>query len=214
MSIRGLNQGENPDIIIVGLGNPGKEYENTRRNIGFKVMDYLNSEATDARGFKKELYSSLVDKCVLGFYVVYMLKPQMYIGNSGYAVRDILSRYIYTSRKVIVIHDDSNMPVGHFKLEKDAEDCDHIGIKSIKEYLNTNKIMHIRVGIGKVPKNCNTNDFVLSSFSEDEEKLINQRFPLIKETILHVLKYDVDTAMKVFNPIGRNNKKRLLWKVF
>ena len=106
MALFGVNPGEYLDYVIVGLGNPGECYEYTIHNIGFKFIDYLQAQTDTNRGCKRKLHYSLVDKCVLNNNVVYMVKPQTYMNNSGMAVQDILRYYKLKPAKLIVLHDD------------------------------------------------------------------------------------------------------------
>ena len=93
MRFYGVNPGEHPDYIVVGLGNPGQEYENTRHNIGFKIADYIDDNSSMGRGCKRKLHSALIDKCVFAGYVIYIVKPQTFMNNSGMAVRSVMDYF-------------------------------------------------------------------------------------------------------------------------
>ena len=109
MRFDNVNPGEHPEYIIAGLGNPGQRYERTRHNIGYDVADYLDSVCFGSRGIKRMLHSSLCDKCVLDGYIVYIIKPQTFMNNSGMSVKDVLNYYRMDPSQLIVIHDDTKV---------------------------------------------------------------------------------------------------------
>ena len=207
MAIKGVNPGELPDYIIVGLGNPGQRYDKTRHNIGFRVIDYLDSQSLTARGCKRMLHHSLVDKCVLDNYVVYLVKPQTYMNNSGLAVQDIMHYYRMKPSQLIVVHDDITLPVGHFKIKRGGSAGGHNGIKSIIEYLKTDDFIHIKVGIGKKPDEWELSNYVLSKFTDNENKVIGDKLPEIKDAVSCIFNYNLEKAMSLYNPIGANKGK-------
>lgn len=204
MRIDGINPGEHPDYFIVGLGNPGQRYENTRHNIGFKIADYIDSECMLSRGCKRMLHSSLTDKCVLDGTVVYIIKPQTFMNNSGIAVEDLISYYGVSTKQLIVIHDDITLPSGNFKIKFGGSAGGHNGVKSIIDHLGTDKFTRIKVGVGQKPKEWDLANYVLSKIPEDEYKLISKRFVDIKEAVSCIINYNIEKAMTVFNPIGAN----------
>lgn len=197
-----INPGENAEYIIVGLGNPGKNYENTRHNIGFKIIDYIDENAMLSRGCKKMMHCALTDKCVVDGRVVFLVKPQTYMNNSGMAVKDVMFYYKLPTSKLIVIHDDITLPVGHFKIKKGGSAGGHNGIKSIIEHLGTNDFIHIKVGIGKKPTEWELANYVLGRIPEDEFTLMKSKFETIKEAISTIFNYGLEKAMNQYNPIG------------
>ena len=152
MRIQGVNPGEHPEYIVVGLGNPGPRYENTRHNVGFKVLDYIDQNSMSGRGIKRSLHYSLTDKVVLDGYICYLVKPQTYMNNSGLAVRDVLDYYRMSPEQLIVIYDDIALPVGNFRIRKSGSAGGHNGMKSIIQHLGTSDFIRIRVGVGEKPE--------------------------------------------------------------
>ncbi len=206
MRIQGVNPGEHPEYIVVGLGNPGPRYENTRHNIGFKVLDYIDENSMLGRGIKRSLPYSLTDKVVLDGYVLYLVKPQTYMNNSGLAVKDVLNYYRMSPEQLIVIYDDISLPVGNFRIRKSGSAGGHNGMKSIIDHLGTSNFTRIRVGIGNKPEGWDLADYVLSKIPEHEYKLMSQNFDYIKRAISCIFNHGIERAMSVYNPIGSNKQ--------
>ena len=207
MRIEGVNPGEHPEYIVVGLGNPGSRYEETRHNIGFKFVDYLDKEADLGRGIKRALHYSLTDKVVLDGYIVYLVKPQTYMNNSGSAVKDVLNYYKMSPKQLIVVYDDISLPVGNFRIRKTGSAGGHNGMKSIIEHLGTKDFVRIRIGVGNKPEQWDLADYVLSRFPENESKVINANFEYIKNAISHMFQFGIDRTMAIYNSVGSNNGK-------
>ncbi|MBE6692815.1 MAG: aminoacyl-tRNA hydrolase [Ruminococcaceae bacterium] len=201
----GINRGMSPDYIIVGLGNPGPKYENTRSNIGFKVIDYLNNDSMMNFGCRKAKHSSLTDKCVLEDNVVLYLKPQMYISNSGMAVEDALDYYRMKSKQLVVIHDDLLLPSGCFEIVKGGDMSAHKGLSSIVEYLGKDDFIRIKVGVGLKPEECELSRYVLEIIPEDEYKKISSKFPSIRDAFTYMFYYGLEESIRIFNPLGMEN---------
>ncbi len=204
-----IYSGDNIDYIIVGLGNPGKIYENTRHNIGFKALDYVNAQCDSGRGCKRMLHSSLTDKCSLDGHTVYMAKPQTYMNNSGMAVVEIMRYYKVRPNKLIVIHDDIALPVGHFKIKKGGGAGGHNGLKSIIQHMGTDDFIRIRIGVGEKPEGRDLANYVLGKIPENENKLISDRFSAIYNAIAYIMNNDINRAMTAFNCVcGQLNIKK------
>ncbi|MBO5869999.1 MAG: aminoacyl-tRNA hydrolase [Clostridia bacterium] len=199
-----VNPGEHPEYIIVGLGNPGQRYENTRHNIGFKVVDYIDSRSAVSRGCKRMLHSSLCDKCVLDGYIIYNVKPQTFMNNSGMAVQDVMSYYKMSPKQLIVIHDDITLPAGEFRVKNGGSAGGHNGLKSIIQHIGTNAFIRIRVGVGVKPAEWDMSKYVLSKITDEEFALISDKFELIKKAVSSVFNYGIEHTLKVYNLIGAN----------
>ena len=194
-----VNPGEHPEYIIVGLGNPGQRYERTRHNIGFDVADYLDSVCANSRGIKRMLHSSLCDKCVLDGYIVYIVKPQTFMNNSGMSVKDVMSYYRMRPSQLIVIHDDTKIKLGEFKIKTGGSASGHNGIKSIIEHLRTDNFIRIRVGVGEKPEQFDMSKYVLSRLTDNEYKSIQSQFNRIKIAISCIFNYGIDRAIEFYN---------------
>ena len=195
MKIKGVS----PDYIIVGIGNPGTRYENTRRNIGFHIVDYLSSKSMLGFGCRRLQHSALTEKCVLDSNVVYYVKPQTYISNSGMAVKDVLEFFNMSGKHLIVIHDDTTLPIGKFKIIKGGDPIEHKGISSIVEHLGTNDFIRIRVGIGTNPPEIDLNSYVLGIIPDDEYAILSDVFSSIREALTYMFYYGLDECMRIFN---------------
>ncbi len=164
--------------LIVGLGNPGKEYENTRHNLGFMAVDHLMD---DARRFTADACTSLSTgkgkyqlwKCLPGGLRSPWLvaKPQTYMNLSGEAVGHICNFYNLDAEQVLVVHDELDLPLGRMKFKTGGGLAGHNGLKSIAQHLGTRDFHRLRLGIGK-PEHANTAGYVLSKFSGEEPRLV------------------------------------------
>ncbi len=153
--------------IIVGLGNPGIKYQNTRHNAGFKVMDAL-ADLCNVE-FTQEKFSSLFAKTKIQGEDVILLKPQTYMNNSGFALRSCLDFYKASPKDVLVIYDDIDLPVGKIRLRQKGSAGGHNGIKSVIQCIFTSDFDRIRVGISRDAR-IKIIDWVLTNFKAEEQK--------------------------------------------
>ncbi len=203
MRFTGVNPGEDPDYIVVGLGNPGARYQRTRHNIGFEMIDYIDQNSKYSSGCKRNLHSALVGKCVLDGNVVFMVKPQTFMNNSGMSVADVMNYYGKRNlSKLIVIHDDITLDSGKFKLKFGGSAGGHNGVKSIIEHLRSTDFIRVKVGIGKKPEGWDLADHVLSKIPYEEYKLMSERFKYIQKAISCTMNYSLEYAMGIYNKIG------------
>ena len=151
--------------VIVGLGNPGREYANTRHNLGFMVVDELGRRAGATSG-KSRFKADLLETTVQGLRLV-MVKPQTFMNLSGHAVRETLQWYKVPKTNVLVIVDDLDLPFGTIRLRGNGSHGGHNGLRSIFEQLGSNDVPRLRIGIGRGHGVAVTQ--VLSRFSPEEE---------------------------------------------
>ena len=153
--------------IIVGLGNPGKEYENTNHNAGYMVLDKLAGEFS-AKFSKKGCDSELAEIYEGGEKVI-LAKPLTYMNNSGIAVKGLVKKYkINPSEELVIIADDFDIQEGEIKIKKQSGNTTHNGIKSIKYELQTNEFIRVKISIGSKPQFMDTADFVLSKIKNEK----------------------------------------------
>lgn len=156
--------------LIVGLGNPGKQYEETRHNIGFKVIDKLvekwNIPLNEAK------FQSLFGKGMVNGEKVIILKPMTYMNLSGEAVRAIMDYYQISHENLLVIYDELDLPPGKIRLRYKGSAAGHNGIKSIIKLIGTKEFNRIRIGIGKPHPGVEVVDYVLGKFTNDEKPLM------------------------------------------
>ena len=172
--------GLNKTVLVVGLGNPGKEYESTRHNIGFQCLDNLikNIEGFSDLVNKKDLKCHL-SMAQLGDKRVIAIKPTTFMNNSGQAVMSVINYYKIDPNNLVVIHDELDIGFGQIRTRVGGSDAGHNGIKSISQSLGEDNYGRIRVGIGPKPDNIDASDFVLKKFSKEET---NELTNLYKES--------------------------------
>lgn len=158
--------------LIVGLGNPGKEYEDTRHNIGFKVVDFFAKRM----GIRVDRYKdqALIGEFSHGGEKVWVIKPQTFMNLSGQAVGSIARWYKVNPENILVIYDDLDLPIGKLRVRATGSAGGHNGIKSLIAHLQTEDIPRIRVGVGRPAAGMEAADYVLSGFLPTEWELINQ----------------------------------------
>ena len=184
---------------IVGLGNPGLQYENTRHNVGFMTIDYLaNKYDIDVR---KSKFKSLYGQGEISGHKVMLIKPQTYMNNSGEAVRELRDFYKFDIDKLIVIYDDIDIDFGTIRIRKKGSAGSHNGMKSIIYQIQDDQFPRIKVSIGKKPEKWDLANFVLSGFSKEEAKILEDEIRIAAEAIEIILKDDLDKAMNKCNSI-------------
>ena len=184
--------------LIVGLGNPGKEYAATRHNIGFITLDRLAQQ--EHFDIKKIKFKSLVCDTVLAGKRCMMMKPSTFMNNSGEAVGECARFYKIPPEHILVIYDDINFDPGVMRIRKKGSDGGHNGMKSIIYHLNSNAFPRIRMGIGAKPHpEYDLADWVLSGFSENEKKALEPAIDNACDAIRQIVAGEIDIAMNRYN---------------
>ena len=153
--------------LIVGLGNPGRQYEETRHNVGFKVIDDLSSELQIA--LDKSKFNGLYGIGHCGGEKVFLVKPLTYMNLSGECVRPLIDFYDIDIEDIIIIYDDLDLPVGKIRLRTKGSAGGHNGIKSLIQHLGTQDFKRLRIGVDRPTNGMKITDYVLGRF-ETEEK--------------------------------------------
>lgn len=184
--------------LIVGLGNPGKKYKNTRHNLGFLVIDRFQKKNNfpDFKTSKK--FNALISKDKLNGYEIILGKPQTFMNNSGLSVKKLLS--FFKPKELIVIHDDIDLPFGKIKIVKNRGSAGHKGIESIINVIKTKNFIRIRIGIQ--PKNekiKNPSDFVTQVFKKEEKAKLKNILENATSAIETILKEGLARAMETYN---------------
>ena len=182
--------------LIVGLGNYGKEYKNTRHNVGFMALDYY-AEKNRLSIDKKKFKGLYVETSISGEKVV-LLEPQTYMNLSGTCIRDFILYYHIDIKDILVIYDDMDLDVGVLRLREKGSAGGHNGIKNIIDHLKTNEFRRVRVGISK-DKDRSTVDYVLGKFKEEEKKIIDEKIEKVSCVIEDFVKYDFNKVMSMYN---------------
>ncbi len=182
--------------IVVGLGNPGREYSATRHNVGFLAVDEL------ARRWKcsswKNKYNAEVTE-YRGSDTVMLVKPQTYMNVSGVAVGEIARFYKVPAEDVLVIFDDLDLPTGRLRLRLKGGSGGHRGMESLLVHLPSDAFGRMRIGIGRPPQGWEVADYVLSRFNTDEEPLIQEAITKAADAVEYTLQHSFTKAMNQFN---------------
>ena len=182
--------------LIVGLGNPGKDYENTRHNVGFMVMDRL-SDVMNVSISTTKFKGEYVKFKYHGEDVI-LLKPMTYMNNSGESVRQVMDYFKIDVEDLLVVYDDMDMPVGKLRLRQSGSAGGHNGIKNIILHTGSQNFNRIRVGIDR-SKYIKVVDYVLSRFTKDEQDAINQGIENASDAVIDYLDHGFNHAMNRFN---------------
>ena len=154
--------------LIVGLGNPGKEYEKTRHNIGFSILDRFSRRHGISFDHKKKLSGELT-KFIFREKSVILLKPLTFMNRSGKSVQETMQFYKLTSKDVIVVYDDADLDFGDIRIKEQGSSAGHNGMQSIMDHAGSTEITRLRIGIGRPPKaTIPLEDWVLAKWTDDE----------------------------------------------
>ena len=189
--------------IICGLGNPGREYEQTRHNMGFLTMDVL----ADKPGIeiKKLKFKSLIGEGRIGTEKVILVKPQTYMNNSGEALREIAAYYDIEPEELIVVYDDIDLAAGDLRIKGKGSSGTHNGMRSIIYQLQYDTFPRVRIGIGQ-SKMIPLVDFVLGKPAEDEREPIAEAIKKAADACVCIVEKGVSVAMNTYN--HKPNKKK------
>lgn len=183
--------------LIVGLGNPTKEYEGTRHNIGFMAIDALAEEY----GIRVDTlkHKAMIGKGMIEGQKVILAKPVTYMNLSGEAVREITDYYKIPAEDVIVIFDDISLDVGMIRIRRKGSAGGHNGIKSIISHLGTMDFPRIKVGIGAKREGQDLADYVLGRFSKVDREILTEALKDVKKAVSHMVWDEITEAMNAFN---------------
>lgn len=183
--------------IIVGLGNPGKQYERTRHNVGFEVIDRLAGRWGICVEERK--YRALCGKGMIGGQKVMLLKPQTFMNLSGESVRAAMDFYQAPAEDLIVVCDDISLDTGQLRIRKKGSAGGHNGLKNIIAQLGTEEFPRIRVGIGGKPERMDLADYVLGHFSKGEWERMEGAFADAASAVEMMIGDGADAAMNRYN---------------
>ena len=184
-------------MLIVGLGNIGKEYEDTHHNVGFMVLDEVAKAANLTFTLEKK-HQAYVATYMYNGEKHLLVKPTTYMNNSGIAVRSLMNYYKLTSDDIFVIYDDLDIPLASVRIRKNGSAGGHNGIKSIIAHTGTQNFARMRIGIQK-EKETDTIDYVLSKFSKKEMAQLKPTLEIMPKAIDDLLKNGVDYIMNHYN---------------
>lgn len=184
--------------IIVGLGNPSKEYDNTRHNIGFAAIDALADKYNIAVNEVK--HKAMLGKGVIEGTKVILVKPLTYMNLSGEAVSAVIDYYkVDEKSELIVIYDDISLDVGQLRIRKKGSAGGHNGIKNIIQHLGHDVFARIKIGVGEKPKGYDLADYVLGHFSKEELETMKESLQAVDGAVNLMLRDEIDEAMNQYN---------------
>lgn len=191
-------QGSKYDMLLVGLGNPDKKYENTRHNAGFMVADRFCK--THGATLKRLKCKALVCECAVGAKRVLVAFPQTYMNLSGEAVQALCGFYKIPTDKLLIVFDDISLDVGNIRIRRSGSHGGHNGMRNISELMGTNEIARLKVGVGKKPHpDYDLKDWVLSRFTSDEQTALDTGLDKAVNAVDEILLKNIDSAMNKYN---------------
>lgn len=186
------------EYLVVGLGNPGREYENTRHNAGFMALDRLAEKC--AADVKRVKFKGLTGTGVLGGKRVLLLKPGTYMNLSGQAVTEAMAFYKLPPERVLVLFDDINLEPGKLRVRRKGSDGGHNGMKNIIYLSGSDQFPRVKIGVGKKPNpEYNLADWVLSKFSQADLKALGAALDNACAAAELVVRGETDKAMNLYN---------------
>ena len=192
-------------FIIAGLGNPTKEYEGTRHNVGFDVIDRLSEKYNIAVDTKK--HRALIGKGMIAGQKVILAKPQTYMNLSGESIRSLLDYYkVDEEHELLVIYDDVSLGVGQLRIRAKGSAGGHNGIKDIIAHLGGQVFPRIKIGVGEKPPKYDLADYVLGHFSKAEKGLMDEGYDNAVRAVEMIVSGDIEGAMNEYNRKKKEEK--------
>ena len=186
------------DYMIVGLGNPGMQYEDTRHNAGFMAIDLLAKSLNVE--ISKHKFDALYCDCKIGDKRILLLKPQTYMNNSGRAVQAASSFYKIPIDKILVIFDDVSLDVGNIRIRRKGSSGGQKGVKDIIEVMGTEEIMRIKVGVGKKPNpQYDLVNWVLGKIPSEQREVFNKSLETVVDAAKMIVNSGIDKAMNSYS---------------
>lgn len=184
--------------VIAGLGNPGREYENTRHNIGFRFIDDIAKKYQITMLERK--HKAIVGRGYIDGQKVILVKPLTYMNLSGESIREVTDYYkVDVTTQLVVVSDDINLDVGQLRIRKKGSAGGHNGLKNIILHLGREDFMRIRMGVSDKPQGYDLKDYVLGHFTDREQKTLEETFEKAEQAVRMIMQGDVDGAMNRYN---------------
>lgn len=185
-------------FIIAGLGNPGREYENTRHNIGFSVIDAIAGKYQINMLERK--HKAVIGKGYIDGQRVILVKPLTYMNLSGESIREAVDYYkVDETSQLVVISDDISLDVGQLRIRKKGSAGGHNGLKNIIQHLGHENFIRIRMGVSDKPQGYDLKDYVLGHFTDKEKKVLEETCEDAVQAVCMIVQGDVDGAMNRYN---------------
>ncbi len=181
------------------FGNPGKEYEKTRHNVGFKAIDKIAENLKIS--MSKNKFDAIIGEGVCGTEKVILVKPQTYMNLSGTSIKQIVDFYKLDLNNLIVIYDDIDIPLGKIKIKPSGSSGTHNGMRNIVAMLSSEEFTRIRIGTDKPKFNMNLADYVLMNMTKEEEQALEPAIVNASKAVERIINTNVQSAMNEFNGI-------------
>ncbi|MBQ7218690.1 MAG: aminoacyl-tRNA hydrolase [Ruminococcus sp.] len=186
------------EYLVVGLGNPGRQYENTRHNAGFIALDYI-AEKLSVRVNRIKFKSTVGEAKIAGKRCL-LMKPSTFMNLSGQAVTEAMRFYKIPPERVVILMDDISLDVGCIRIRRKGSDGGQNGMKNIIYLSGSDQFPRVKIGIGKKPHpDYDLKDWVLSHFTAKDQKLVGERLPDIMDAVGLIVNDDIDKAMNLYN---------------
>lgn len=192
--------------LVVGLGNPGRRYRNTRHNVGWEVVDRLARRLGVA--VNEEDGWSLLGRATIGRKRLLLANPQTYVNLSGTAVQDLKRRHRIKPAEILIVLDDLELPLGRLRLRPRGSHGGHNGLRSVLDALGTDDVARLRIGIGRPPAGVDPAEYVLTRFSPPEETMVESVLDKAAEAIEVAVREGLNTAMNRFNSLSVTSDQR------
>ena len=189
--------------LIAGLGNPTREYEKTRHNVGFEAIDILADKAGTTVTEKK--HKALYGKGYIGGQKVILAKPQTYMNLSGESIREIADFYKIEPENIIILCDDINLSEGQLRIRLKGSAGGHNGLKNIISHLGTQEFPRIRIGVGEKPRGMDLADYVLGRFPKEQQAVMEEPYGNAAEAACMMIEDGADAAMNHYNRKNKEN---------
>lgn len=185
-------------FIIAGLGNPTLQYEGTRHNVGFDVIDAIADKYNISVDYRKN--RAFIGKGMIEGHKVILVKPQTYMNLSGESIRGLVDYYkADEEQELLIIYDDVSLDVGQLRIRKRGSAGGHNGIKSIIGHLGTDVFPRIKVGVGEKPKKYDLADYVLGHFSKEDREKMEEGYEKAVKAAVMIMDGEIESAMNEFN---------------
>lgn len=188
----------NYDWLVVGLGNPGSKYDNTRHNVGFMAVDLFMKE--NGGEFNKSKMQGVYGECKIGSNRIIVVKPQTFMNNSGVCVSQIAKFYKIPLERIIIIFDDISLDVGKLRIRRKGSHGGHNGMRSIVDHMGSDDITRIKIGVGAKPHpEYDLADWVLSKFPKSDTTNLETALDTANKAITEIITRGIDSAMNKYN---------------
>lgn len=183
--------------LILGLGNPGKKYQKSRHNLGFRVLDSLAKRLKV--DLKQKRYKSLIGKGKIGKEGIILAQPLTFMNDSGVAAASLVRSLKIPLKNLVVACDDIDLPIGRIRIREKGSSGGHKGLESIIQHLKSNEFPRLRLGIGKSPRGMDPKEYVLKNFTKEENLLVKKAIDKAEEALILLVEEGIIPAMNKYN---------------